>query len=321
MLKYKAMSSLNNNSFEPYVTNSYEKKNTSDGSPNPKYVDVLEEDKPIAGQKFSCISFISPEKIIKMRELYSFEQFLKQWELSKSLECYTHFLHFLAYKYSLNFDDLNTDLQEFCKDEKDKLCTGAVEDDYKNFVDTNESMLDDKYNTLHKFQTSVRGVKVRGSYPTQEEAELRCKMLREVDPNHDVYVGPVGMWLPFHPESYKTGRVEYLEEELNQLMHEKRSNESHAKVEFDKRVRETKEKAMEDNKKKAQESGNVLTQTINADGQLVSVKDMNTTEANMGQSVSLSDLRRELFEGENIVIDKKTDHGLSKITEEQESTE
>jgi len=309
------MSSLNTSTSSSTSNNNFEKKTQLDGSTNPKYVDVLEEDKPIAGQKFSCLSFISPEKIIKMRELYAFEQFLKQWDLSKSMECYTHFLHFLAYKYSLNFEDLNKDFQEFCKDEKDTLCTSKVEDDYKNFVDTNEAELDNKYNTLHKFQTSVRGVKIRGCYPTQEEAELRCKLLREVDPNHDVYVGPVGVWLPFHPESYKTGRVEYLEEELNQLMHEKRSNESHAKVEFDKRVRETKEKAMEDNKKKAMESGNVLTQTINEDGQLVSVKDMNTTENKLDKTMGIAELRRELFEGENIVIDKTSDRGASKIND------
>ena len=46
-------------------------------------------------------------------------------------------------------------------------------------------------------------------------------MLRESDPNHDVYVGPVGVWMPFHPDAYKTGRVEHLEKELNELMHEK----------------------------------------------------------------------------------------------------
>ena len=293
----------------------FERMRNTDDSLNPKYVDVLDEDKPIAGQKFSCISFISPEKIIKMRELFFFENFLKQWDFSKSLEAYTHFLHFIAYKYSLIFENLEADLKEFCKDEKDKLCVSSLEDDYKNYIDNNETDLENKYNTVNKFQTSVRGVKIRGSYPTQEEAELRCKMLREVDPNHDVYVGPVGMWMPFHPEAYKTGRVEYLEEELNQLMHEKRNNETYAKTEFDKRIRESKEKAMEDNKKKALESGNVLTQTINADGQLVSVKDMNTTEAKLDKTATISELRRELFEGENIVIDKTSDHGLGKINE------
>ena len=57
--------------------------------------------------------------------------------------------------------------------------------------------------------------------------------MREVDPNHNVYVGPVGMWMPWEPEAYKTGRVEYLEEELNNLMHEKTKNEAKAKQEFD----------------------------------------------------------------------------------------
>ena len=282
-----------------------------DGSANPKYVDMLDEDKPIAGQKFTCVSFVSPEKIIKSRELFNFQQFLKQWDMNKSLEKFNHFLNFLAYKYNLNFDTISKDLQDFCKDERDNLFLTTLEDDFKNFIDTNEERLETQFGKEHGFQTSVRGIKVRGSYPSQEEAELRCKLLREVDPNHDVYVGPVGLWMPFHPESYKTGRVEYLEDELNQIMQEKNKNEASAKVEFDKRVRETKEKAMEDNKKKALASGNVLTQTIDAEGNLVSVKDRQ-------EEVSVADLRKELFEGENIVIDKKNDHGLSRVAEIRE---
>jgi len=282
-----------------------------DGTSNPKYVDMLDEDKPIAGQKFTCVSFVSPEKIIKTREMFNFQQFLKQWDMNKSLEKFNHFLNFLAYKHNLNFDTISKDLQDFCKDEKDNLFLTTVEDDYKNFLDTNEERLEADFGKEHGFQTSVRGLKVRGSYPTQEEAELRCKLLREVDPNHDVYVGPVGLWMPFHPESYKTGRVEYLEDELNQIMQEKNKNEASAKVEFEKRVRDTKEKAMEDNKKKALASGNVLTQTIDAEGNLISVKDMK-------DDISVADLRRELFEGENIVTDKKSDHGLSRVAEVRE---
>jgi hypothetical protein len=281
-----------------------------DGSANPKYVDMLDEDKPIAGQKFTCVSFVSPEKIIKARELFNFQQFLNQWDMNKSLEKFNHFLNFLAYKYNLNFDTISKDLQDFCKDEKDNLFLTTLDDDYKNFIDVNEERLEAQFGKEHGFQTSVRGLKVRGSYPTQEEAELRCKMLREVDPNHDVYVGPVGMWMPFHPESYKTGRVEYLEDELNQIMQEKNKNEASAKVEFEKRVRSTKEKAMEDNKKKAQASGNVLTQTIDAEGNLISAKDMKEDG-----DISVADLRKELFEGENIVTDKNNDRGLSKVKE------
>jgi hypothetical protein len=63
------------------------------------------------------------------------------------------------------------------------------------------------------------------------------------------------------------------------------------------------------------ESVNVLTQTINADGQLVSVKDMNTTESRLDKTATLEDIRRELFEGDNIVIEKNSDHGLAKIND------
>jgi hypothetical protein len=46
------------------------------GKNNPKYVDLLEEDKPIAGQKFVCVSFVSPENIIKQKQIFFFEKFL-----------------------------------------------------------------------------------------------------------------------------------------------------------------------------------------------------------------------------------------------------
>ena len=59
----------------------FQKKTTTDGKPNPKYVDLLEVDKPIAGQNFGCFSFITPEKILKQREIFYFEEFLKKWEL------------------------------------------------------------------------------------------------------------------------------------------------------------------------------------------------------------------------------------------------
>ena len=291
-----------------------------DGTANSKYVDVLDEDKPIAGQKFTCVSFISPEKVIKQREMYNFQQFLKQWDMNKSIEKFNQFLSFVSYKYNLNFDNISKDLQDFCKDEKDSITTASsVEDDFKSFIDVNDERLLEEFSKEHQFQTSVRGLKVRGSYPTQEEAEMRCKMLREVDPNHDVYVGPVGMWMPFHPESYKTGRVEYMEDELNQLMQEKNRNEASAKVQFEKRVKESKQKAIEDNQRKAIESGNVLTQTIDEQGNLVSVKDLD--EDGNQKEISVADLRKELFDAENVVTDKNTDHGLSRVAKVRELPE
>jgi len=283
---------------------------------DPKYIDLLDEDMPIAGQKFACLSFVSPEKILKQKELYVFNQFLKQYDLSKSLEKFTQFLNFISYKYKVDFENLTKDLKDFADEEKEKLYVTTLEDEYKTYVDNHEEKLDEKFNELYNFQTSTRGIKIRGSYPSQQEAELRCKMLREMDPYHDVFVGPIGTWMPWDPESYKTGRVEYLEEELNQLMNEKQKNEKVAKEDFEKRIKDSRRKAIEDNIEKAKSSGNVLTQTLNEQGELVNIKNLNTTEDNLFNDtteVNADDIRKQLFEGEDIVTSKHTDRGLSNV--------
>ena len=282
----------------------FEQKLNSDGSKNPKYVDLLEEDKPISGQKFVCVSFVSPENILKQKKNFFFGEFLKYFDFTKSVDKFTQFLNFLSFKHSLVFDKTMEDYKEFMKSEKGKFNNIIVADEYKNFLDAKEEELDNEFNIANNFQTSTQGLKIRGTYSTQQEAELRAKLLREVDPHHNVYVGPVGMWMPWEPEAYKTGRVEYLEEELNQLMKEKKSNEKYAREAFDNRLKDTRRKAIEENKKLAKITGNKLTQNINAEGELVGVAGMSTIEKSLGKKeiVTVADIRKELFEGENVRV-------------------
>lgn len=251
-------------SFEPKTVN---------GQPNPKYIDLCDEDAPLAGQKFACMSFVSPEKVLKQREMYNFEQFVKQWDYSKIVKKTSDFLNFFSYKNNLKVEDVLQDFQEFVKEEQASLKESDFSEAFKTFVETNDEQLQSEFQKSNQFQTSVRGLKIRGVFSTQEEAEMRCKKLREIDPNHDIYVGPVGMWIPWDPDAYKTGRVEFMEDELNQLHHEKLKNETKAKDEFEKRVLEAKRKAIEENVRKARETGNKLTQTIDDDGNLVGVKE------------------------------------------------
>jgi len=288
---------------------------------DPKYVDLLDEDQPIAGQKFVCLSFISPEKVLKDKNLFFFEQFIKQYDMYKSLEKFTQFLNFIAYKYKVPFDKLQSDLEDFAKSESGNLFNISLDAEYKTYIDNNEEKLEEKFNKDNKFQTSTRGLKVRGCFPSEQEAEMRCKILREMDPNHDIMVGPVGMWVPWHPEAYKTGRVEYLEEELNELMNEKQKNEKSAKQEFDKRIKEARKQAMEDNIQKAKESGNVLTQTLNKDGELVNVKDVVSSENSLlkqGEMSTKEEIRDVLFNTENVVTGQ-TDHGYSELADVKEA--
>jgi hypothetical protein len=284
------------------------------GKVNPKYVDLLEEDKPIAGQKFVCVSFCSPDKILKEKQTFYFEEFLKKWDFNKSMEKFVQFLNFISFKYNISFDDVSNDFKDFVKEERESLVSSSMDDEFKTYVDNNEEQLQKQFDVAHNFQTNTRGLKIRGSYPTQEEAELRCKMLREIDPNHDVYVGPIGMWMPWDPEAYKTGRVEYMEEELNQLMSEKNKNESNAKAAFEQRVKESKQKAIDENIKNAEKSGNTLTQSIDEEGNLIGVNNINTQEVAFKEqeNISTADICMELFEGENIVVGK-TDNGKSQL--------
>lgn len=293
----------------------FARKLKKDGSPNPKYVDLLEVDKAIAGQAFGCFSFISPEKVLKQREMFYFEEFLKQWDMNKSMEKFHQFLNFISFKYKLQFEEVIKDFEVFVKEERDTIVNSSIEDDYKTFLDREETELEKKFNVKHNFQTSVRGFKARGNFASQEEAELRAKLLRETDPSFDVFVGPVGTWLPWEPEAYKTGRVEYMEEELNQLANEKKKNEEIAKTAFEQRVKETKQKAIDENKKNAEKHGNVVTQDIDEEGNLIGLGN-NTTEQTFStkdpESISVADIRSELFDGDNVVVGK-TDYGQSQL--------
>lgn len=270
----------------------YENKMNTDGTLNAKYVDLCDEDPSIAGQKFACMSFVSPDKILQKREVYLFNQFIKNWEFSKSMERYFEFIHFISYKHNINVETLIGDFNDFVKEESDKLKKSGIEDDYKNFLDKQEDKLNEQFNREHAFQTSVRGLKIRGVFGNQDEAEEKCKKLREGDPNHDIYVGPVGVWIPWDPDAYKTGRVEHMEDQLNALHSEKMKNEELAKKEFEERVRDTKKKAIMENIEKAKAHGNVLTQTIDEDGNLNGVPenvDFESREVNTSESTNLID--------------------------------
>lgn len=286
-------------------------KNLPNGKSNPKYVDLLDEDPGVSGQKYCCVSFVSPDKIIEKREEFFFRKFIQNWDFEKSVKTMTDFLNFISFKHNLKFDVVMEDFQDYLKNEKSRILqeSSKVSEDYTTFLEQNENTLQEEFDETHQFQTSTRGIKIRGSYGTVQEAQLRAKLLREKDPNHDIYVGQVGVWMPWEPDAYKTGQVDHLEEELNQLMVEKKKNEQKAKEEFDQRVRESKQKAIEDNIRKARESGNKLTQNINEHGELVGVQGGSTVEASIEQNentvVSGADIRRELFEGDEVRTKEK----------------
>jgi hypothetical protein len=271
----------------------FERKVLPNGENNPKYVDLLDEDKELSGQKFVCVSFVSPEQIIKQKNMFLFDKFLKYFEFEKSVKKFHQFLNYISYKYDFNFEELMTEFSSFIDEEKDKLLDSTIEDDYKTFLERQEDKLMKEFNEQHAFQTNTRGIKIRGSFPTEEEAKLRAQMLNEKDKTHNIYVGEVGKWIPFNPDAFKTGKVVYAEEELNAIMAHKDQKEMIEKVDFDERIHSAKKEAIDRNKDMAKKTGNKLTQNMTDEGDLVD---------NMPDASSLlsANLKNEVLEASNI---------------------
>merc|ERR1712226_559130 len=150
--------------------------------------DFLTVDTPIPGQNFVCLSFVSPEKELANKDIFMVHNFLKD----------------ITKEYNLTESDL-------------------VEK-YKDFLYTNQSKLEKEFYERGDFQCTMRGIKVRGTYDTYREAQLRAKLLQKRDSNFHVFVGQVGYWLPWDPNADLIQEQEYTEGQLNKLV--KKYNEN-----------------------------------------------------------------------------------------------
>lgn len=169
--------------------------------------DFLEVDQNIPGQNYTCISFVSPEEVLKKKELFMVHKYLKT----------------VSKKYDLDQD--------------------KVEEEFKDFMYVNSEKLEKEFYQDNDFRTTVRGVKVRGTYDTLREAQVRAKVLQKRDPNFNVYVGQVGFWLPWDPNPHKVDNQEYAEGELNNLVQKYRENQSKKDAHFQENIDYVKEQA------------------------------------------------------------------------------
>ena len=187
--------------------------------------DFLDVDVPIPGQNFCCLSFISPENVIADKNAY----------------LTTHFLRFLIQNEDA-YNELkkNPDFQN-------------VKSKYDDFMYAHSEELDQKYNEENSFQTSVRGVKIRGTYESIKEAQAKAEILRKRDPNFHVYVGQVGYWLPWDPNPDKVEDQNYAENDLNTLMTKYKENQDNRDELYEnmkaEKVKEAKKETTEKKKK------------------------------------------------------------------------
>lgn len=187
-------------------------------------VDYLDVDTPIPGQQYACISFLSPDKVLVKKEQFVMKKFIKSLVNTEG-------------NITINADEFDTK--------------------YEDYISLNTEEIEADFHKESGFQTSMRGVKIRGVYNTYDEATQRAKILQSSDRDFHVFVGQVGYWLPWDPNADNIAEQEYMEKELNELMRNYKSNQLQRDMFYQNQVDEQKRHAAqetEEKKKKLQES-------------------------------------------------------------------
>ena len=105
-----------------------------------------------------------------------------------------------------------------------------------------------------KMKSDVRSVKVRGVFGSEEEARARCEKIREFDSDFNVYVAPVGHWLPWCDDPDKAKDFNYSNDKLNEMMKSYYENQAQAKSEFEKRKNEMVQNSIKENEERRKEN-------------------------------------------------------------------
>lgn len=223
----------------------------------------LNDDPEISSQRWALLSFISPENVLNRKDPFFFSAFVRQYEFQMRVKTMESFLVNTVKsvndsldkeatrlealdlsgaaaecrKSTIKIDSYIQDFQEFVKTNQKELIESKIHDEYTEFMFKNGTKLEDDFYAKNDFRTTVRGLKVRGSYSTKEEAESRAKKLQKMDPDHNIFVGQIGKWLPWDPAPSAIADHEYAEEQLNTLMKKYKENEEQRDV-FNKEQRE-----------------------------------------------------------------------------------
>jgi hypothetical protein len=221
---------------------------------NGSLVDYLDEDPEIPTQKYCIVSFLSPEKVIKQKQQFMFEEFVKFMDYDWKIKGLEHFMVFLSKKYNLKVEELIADATEFGKVRDKEIRETDVSEQWQVFLLKHEKELQERFDNSVEFKTNVRGVKLRRVFSTVEEAQVMAKVFQRKYPKDNLFIGKVGAWLPWDPSEHLMPEVEYAEKELNELMRRYKENEANKEI-FFAEEREAKIKAQkEENERRRREA-------------------------------------------------------------------
>lgn len=223
----------------------------------------LEADKEIPGQHYTCLSFVSPNKVLADKRHYFFSEFLKDYGLQYKIRATETFLMSQVNKVQDTLSstqdalenlilkgadakvedisgalaslkatrarlttDVSADIETHVKANMADFRVDTLTEAHDAFLLKHKKRLEEAFFEKNEFRTTVQGLKIRGVFDTYGEAMARAKTLQKLDPSHNVYVGQVGHWLPWDPEPHEIGDSEYADDQLNTLMKKYKENET-----------------------------------------------------------------------------------------------
>jgi hypothetical protein len=195
--------------------------------------DFLDVDPKIPGQNFVCMSFVSPEKVLKKKELFITSKFIEYLFRGE--------------------DEVSKSMRDRLEDKEKSIDYSIISEMYEDWKYSRNVDLENQFYEMNDFRTTVRGIKIRGTYDTYREAQVRAKVLQRKDSAFHVFVGQVGYWLPWDPESDSVKDQEYQEEQLNELVKNYKINIDNKELFFEEEKRRKLEKARKEAEIKRQE--------------------------------------------------------------------
>lgn len=166
--------------------------------------DYLDEDPPIRRQKFVCVSILTPDDVgVRDRSYFQAR----------------------AFAMDVSPDQYPT--------------TGDFDAAYESWCSERQTTLDDGFKDQAEGKPHIPIMKVRGAYKTLTEAKERCRFLSKTDLLCDIYVAPVGRWVPADGKRREDETsVEYAEKQMQELMKQHTLSQAQAKAEHERRRRE-----------------------------------------------------------------------------------
>jgi len=283
----------------------------------------LEADDEIRGQKFICLSFLSPEKILAKKDIFFFHKFLEFYSLEYKIHATESFVmgklreiqnvlsdvelaiendveekKALGAKVAKAREDLArttaADLEAHVKTNLADFKTSTLQEAYERFMTLHRTKLEDEFHAANNFQTSIRGLKCRGVYGSYEQASARAQQLHKKDPYFNVYVAEMGAWLPWDPEPEEVTEQQYSNDQLNKLMGAYRENAAKRDAFF------------EEDKRQKLAAATAETAAAKAKSSVVT-ESKEATFGEKGKETAATEVARALFDGvsPDLVIENK----------------